>query len=335
MEQESKIMVSKIPWTEQTLEVTGGCTECSTGCRECYARGLIWRLAHNPVCGDKYKGLVKKVNGKLQWTGKVVLFPEHLDQPVRRKIPTTYFIDSRSDLFHKSVPFEFVDKVMAVIALCPQHIFQVLTKRPKGMAEYFSNRKPNAGQWNVLVENVYLCKLKLRGHGVVFPPPNLHLGVTAENQEMADKRIPILLRIPAVKRFVSIEPMLGEVSLTTKFGDGKGHNPAACIYDDNQNDIDWVIIGCESGASRRPCKLEWVRSIVKQCKSAGVKVFVKQVPMWVTKLPESLLREAPIVKAYFETKEEALEWACIDKPKLVLVKDISKFPADLQVQEKL
>lgn len=179
-------MVSKIEWTGETLEATGGCEECSPGCRGCYARLLIWRLAHNPVCGDKYKGLVKKVNGKLRWTGKIKLFPEHFEAVLKRKKPTTYFIDSRSDLFHPSVPFDFIDKGMYVIGKCPQHTFQILTKRPELTAEFTRTIRYN----DIL--------------------PNVWLGVTIEHPDYKS-RADILRQIPAAVRFLSIEPCLADM----------------------------------------------------------------------------------------------------------------------------
>ena len=261
---------SKISWTERTWEVTGGCTEYSIGCCGCYARGLIWRLAHQTGKQyDKYRGLVKKINGKLRWTGKIVLFDEHLDQPVKRKIPTTYFVDSRSDLFHPDVPFEFIENVMSIIGDCPQHTFQILTKRPEIMLEYF----------NSLGKQFELSCMS-----------NLHLGVTVEHPDYKH-RISTLLQIPAARRFVSVEPMLGRVKLPRLIMPLSYDEPGLPY-------IDWVIIGCESGSNRRPCKLEWVRSIVEQCKAAGVSIFVKQLDI--------------------NGKVE---------------KDISNFPADLRVRE--
>ena len=212
--------MSKIQWTERTLEVTGGCTECSDGCTHCFARGYIWRLAHKKgPQHDKYRGLVEKVNGELRWTGKIVLFPEHLDAVLKHKKPTMYFVDSRADLFHKDVPFEFAKKVFYTIATCPQHTFQVLTKRAERLAEFVP----------------YLRKMMT--NNIKLPIPNLWLGVTVCNQKEADEKIPILLQTPAAVRFVSGEPLLEAID-----------------FQPYCDDIDWFILGCESGPKKKANK---------------------------------------------------------------------------------
>jgi protein gp37 len=173
------------------------------------------------------------------------------------------------DLFHESVPFEFIDKVFELIYWhCEQHTFQILTKRPKQALKYHHHRKPKTRQ------------------GYRYWPENLWLGVTAENQEMADKRIPILLQIPAAVWFVSIEPMLEEIELP--------------------DHLHWVILGGESGPGARYCSIDNIRGIVQQCRAAGVAVFVKQIHLGTAKkfrlskdinqFPEDLqIREYPNV----------------------------------------
>ena len=118
---------SKIIWTEMNWEVTGGCTKCSKGCRNCFAIPLIHRFACNtPMHGDRYKGLVDNGN----WTGQIKLFIDRLEQPLERGKPTTYFVNSRSDLFHPDVNIGFLTHVFDTMKQCPQHTFQILTKRP-------------------------------------------------------------------------------------------------------------------------------------------------------------------------------------------------------------
>jgi protein gp37 len=175
------------------------------------------------------------------WNGKTRFQKSQLNKPLERKKTTMYFVCSMGDLFHESVPELWKCKVIDVIKKCPQHIFQILTKRPKEMYDFF----------------------------IQFPrPTNVWLGVTAENQEMADNRIPILLKIPAAKRFVSIEPMLSPVDLDKNISKHCSIKPSAFL--------DWCIVGAESGNNRRECKPEWIDSIVNQCKAAGVPCFVKQ-----------------------------------------------------------
>ncbi len=271
--------MSKIEWTEATLEATGGCTECSPGCEHCFARLFIWRLAHNPVCGDKYKGLVEKVNGKLRWTGKIVFFPEHLEAALKRKKPTMYFVDSRADLFHPSVPFEFIAQVYAVAALCQQHTLQILTKRIRRVQffeEWIKSKWPQTfGKCDVnwpMDSNVVLQFSELDPEIVCsdedapeWPLPNLWLGATVCNPDEKHK-IDTLRQIPAAVRFISIEPCLadmGELDLTG---------------------IHWVIVGGESGPGARPMHPDGARSVRDQCKAAGVPFFFKQ---WGKHLPES------------------------------------------------
>ncbi len=253
-------MASKIAWTEETWELTGGCDKCSVGCQECYALKLIWRFAHNPSLGDRYHGLVEKINGKLNWTGKIKLFEDRLEQPLKRKKPTTYFVCPRSDLFHPDVPFIFIEKVMAVIEECPQHNFIFLSKR--SMTEYFLSKQ----------FELSCC-------------PNLIGMATIENQEQADIRVPDLLQCGFATTGLSVEPMLGQVSLrwlaawpenapTTAMNPYNNGNTNEL---DGLRRLDWVIIGAESGANRRECKIEHVINLVEQCKAAGVPVFVKQI----------------------------------------------------------
>jgi len=157
-----------------------------------------------------------------------------------------------SDLFHKNVPCNWINQVMQVIRQCPQHLFIILTKRP---------------------ENI---KDKMTGDF----PENVWLGVTAENQEMANKRIPILLQIKAAKRFVSIEPMLGPIDFDefNMIVDVNGKKSFIAWYNEG---INWIICGGESGSKARPLHPDWVRSIRNQCKKAGTAFFFKQWGEWL------------------------------------------------------
>jgi protein gp37 len=212
----------------------------------------------------KYKETTKTLaSGKIAWTGKINLDEEALQIPLRRKKPTMYFCNSMSDLFHENVPDEFIDKVFAVMALCPQHTFQVLTKRPKRMRDYCFR----AIYFDNLTDEVNRRYLDMTG---VYPAPvcpddgdwplaNVWLGVSVEDQQRADERIPLLIRTPATVRFLSCEPLLEDLGKI------------------NLKGIGWCIIGCESGPKRRPMKLEWAEYIVHQCKQANVACFMKQM----------------------------------------------------------
>lgn len=264
--------MSKIEWTEETWNPVTGCTRVSAGCEHCYAERQSFR---NEAMGIKqYQGITKKVGDKIRWTGKIG-FAEHLlDKPLRRKKPTTYFVNSMSDLFHEDVPFEYVDKVFAVMALCPQHTFQVLTKRPERMADY-------AGSTDAFVRVVATAMALTRGTGAElelrrvddyrdgFQIPNVWLGTSVENAETMH-RIDTLRKVPAAIRFLSLEPLLGP------------------LPDLNLEGIDWVIVGCESGPGARPMELDWVYKILDRCQTAKVPFFFKQMIVGVKKtgLPE-------------------------------------------------
>lgn len=201
----------------------------------------------------------------------VTCHPDRLDQPLHWKKPRRIFVCSMGDLFHEDVSYTFMNDVIARISACKQHQFLILTKRPDRMLEWMTEKIA------VLYEK--------------WPPPNLWLGVTAENQEQADKRIPILLQIPAAKRFVSMEPMLGPVDLfdmsdgvldgigVIKSGGMTASTPDSPPegYDNSYSGLDWAIFGAESGPKRRECKIEWVRDALGQCQAAGVPAFIKQL----------------------------------------------------------
>lgn len=169
-------MSSKIEWTEHTWNPISGCDKISAGCKNCYAEAMAQRLQRMGVAGYE--------NGF-----KLTLQPQRLLQPLTRKTPTKYFVNSMSDLFHEDVPEPYIDRIFSVIEQCPQHIFQILTKRAKIMSQYFAT------------------------HPV---PDNAWIGVTVENRKQGIPRIDYLRTIDAPVRFLSIEPLLenlGEVNL--------------------------------------------------------------------------------------------------------------------------
>lgn len=161
--------MSKIEWTEQTWNPVTGCTKISPGCKHCYAETLSKRLRAMGTPG--YEQKFSEIN----------LLPERLTQPLERKKPTMYFVNSMSDLFHEEVPFEYIDKVFEVIIQTPHHIYQILTKRSERMRDYFKNRKV---------------------------PKNAWIGVSVEDRKYGLPRIPHLQEIDAETRFLSIEPLL-------------------------------------------------------------------------------------------------------------------------------
>ncbi len=281
--------MSKIEWTDATWNPVVGCTKVSAGCDNCYAERMAGRLAameYSRICnttglpipvagesGGRYNLVVGTDN---KWNGKVVCDESALEIPLHRRKPRMIFVCSMSDLFHKSVPFEFIKKVRQVAIDCPQHTLQFLTKRPEIALEFT--------QW-------------LAGHddiSIAEWPRNCWLGVTAENQEQADKRIPILLQIPAAVRFVSIEPMLGAVDLEyikdytkpNKFTKYERiyslSGERSCLgHKMTEEKIDQVIVGGESGPGARPMPPDCARGVRDQCVAAGVPFFFKQWGEWL------------------------------------------------------
>ena len=263
--------MTAIQWTDETWNPTTGCTRVSEGCRHCYIERTPPFRMHGRKLGDP-----------------VQLHPDRLDQPLRWTKAHRIFVNSMSDLFHEDVPDEFIDRVFAVMLCSPRHTFQILTKRPQRMLDYMmtDNGFGRAGFiWNAAykVKGIYVPKGKMPPP---FPYPHVHLGVSVEDQATADERIPILLQTPAAVRFVSAEPLLGPVDIKPYIGTHFCGSPCSDYIDghrcDCMNDIplpslDWVIAGGESGPGARACDVAWIRSIVQQCKAAGVPIFVKQL----------------------------------------------------------
>jgi protein gp37 len=210
---------SKIEWTESTWNPVTGCTKISDGCKNCYAEVMAHRL--------KAMGQAKYKNGF-----NLTLHPETLNEPYSWKKPRMIFINSMSDLFHKDVPVDFINKIMNVVWNNPHHIFQVLTKRSDLLKRYDSE-------------------------GLIDWPPNLWMGVTVENSA-AIKRIDDLRGTKAKVKFLSCEPLLTP------------------LENMNLEEIDWVIVGGESGRTPRPMKEEWVLDIKQQCENSSTPFYFKQ-----------------------------------------------------------
>jgi protein gp37 len=217
---------TKIEWTDATWNVVNGCTVVSPGCAKCYAMKQAHRF---PV----RQGLTRHSPSGMTWTGEVRFNEAVLDQPLRWKRPRRIFVCAHGDLFHDKVPDEWIDRVFAVMALAPQHTFQVLTKRPERMRDYVRSRVALQGNIGGCAVGLALQMGKQVFGGVTttYPArsaearelvvervhnilPNVWLGTSVEDQQRADERIPILLDTPAAVRWVSMEPLLGPVDLT-------------------------------------------------------------------------------------------------------------------------
>jgi protein gp37 len=252
-----------------------GCTECSPGCANCYAARLAATRLRSTY---QYKDLaVIAPDGAIptpaalrygktpRWTGEVRFLPERLNEPRHWKKPRRIFVCDMGDLFHEKVHDEWIDQVFAMMVDCPQHTFQVLTKRAERMRDYL--RKVSVDQ---ILQHV-------RGLGNVLALgntlPNVWCGVSVENQHFADERIPVLLETPAAVRWISAEPLLGPIS----FGEVMRALPPGHLY---WPPLDWVVCGGESGPNARPMHPDWARSLRDQCQAAGVPFFFKQWGEW-------------------------------------------------------
>lgn len=254
---------TKIQWTDASWNPVTGCSKVSQGCKNCYALRDWPRLAANP----------KTIYYGRDFTD-VQVHPERFDQPLRWAKPRKVFVNSMSDLFHDKVPYWDIVRIFAIMGLCfvmdRKHVFQILTKRPERMSK-------------ILSDDAFLTHvtIKMKQHGPslpgensspTWPLPNVWLGVSVEDQETADERIPWLLATPDAVRWVSYEPALGPVNFERHF---KRFHPGATPI--STPGLDWIVVGGESGPRARDFHVDWARSTVSQCKAAGVACFVKQL----------------------------------------------------------
>lgn len=286
---------SKIEWTDATWNPIRGCSVVSEGCRNCYAMAVAARFSDK---GMAYEGLAYRNQSGPHWTGQVKMIEDHLEDPLRWKRPRRIFLNSMSDLFHESIPDDWIDQIFAIMALAHQHIFQILTKRPQRMRQYLlgAGRQDNVCRWLndltiVLPQHLQRIRSSLyegRGHRNLeqWPLPNAWLGVSCEDQKTADERIPQLLQTPAAVRWVSAEPLLGPIDLEShpRHWLTLTDSLLSCSskISDPQARLDWVIVGGESGPSARPMHPDWAHSLRDQCVAAGVPFFFKQ---WGKYLP--------------------------------------------------
>lgn len=274
-----------IEWSDYTWNPIRGCSRVTDGCRNCYAEDQAARIQAQdrargvPDGEGAYDGLVAKGG---QWNGQIKVVPELLDQPIRWTKPRKIFVNSMSDLFHENVTEDVIQRIFAVMAASPQHQFQVLTKRAERMRDILQNKDARwiaEGQIALTQEGV----LKPGAFHVVWPLPNVWLGVSVEDQATANERIPHLLETPAAVRWLSMEPLLGPVTLGPvcdfsacgDFGDSRCDN-AEC----SARTIDWVVVGGESGPDARPMHPQWASELRDECLKAGVPFLFKQWGEW-------------------------------------------------------
>lgn len=306
-----------IEWTDATWNIVTGCSVVSPGCTNCYAMRLAGtRLQHHP----SRAGLTVDSKAGPVWNGQVRFNAEWLTQPLRWTRPRMIFVAAHGDLFHDGVTDDQLDQIFAVMALCPRHVFQILTKRPERMRAYLTGLS-DCWRARLAVANdpgslpISMADVgRALGIGAKFsydpptpawPLPNVWLGVSVEDQTRADERIPILLDTPAAVRWISAEPLLGPVDLgavraarlapedaddvwtfdALAVGDYySNHLPSGLTEGgdgpDRAHRLDWVVIGGESGPGVRPMHPDWARQLRDQCAAAGVPFLFKQWGAW-------------------------------------------------------
>ncbi|MGB0131168.1 phage Gp37/Gp68 family protein [Chlorobium sp.] len=261
---------TEINWCDATWNPIVGCSKVSAGCANCYAekiaaRFVLCRNGKEGIKGPYYDVMHYNDHFRWVWSGETVRKQPKFNPLTARK-PRTIFVCSMGDLFHESVPDEWIDDVMAVIALSPHHRYMLLTKRPARMFAYISDPGTYA---RVVCEtakyrhrNPSLNRVPVSSFGPFWK--HLAIGVSIEDQATAAYRISMLLQIPAARRFVSYEPALGPVKIRPEWLTG----------------LDLVIMGGESGPNARPMHPDWARSMRDQCKEAGAPFHFKQWGEW-------------------------------------------------------
>lgn len=248
-----------IEWTDYTWNPVTGCHKVSPGCKNCYAETLTNRFA--------------KTWGVKSFRD-VVMHEDRLSEPEKNKkkwAGKKVFVCSMSDLFQEDVPFEFIAKVYSKMYAHPNTTFQILTKRPKRALEFYNFCYENISKLNLVFDKFFILLL---GKSLIFPPPNIWIGTSCENQETANDRISYLLKIPAIVRFLSCEPLLGAIDICQAIRVFQNPNIIHTTFFGDK--IHWVISGGESGRNARPMHPNWVRSLRDQCAATNVPFFFKQ-----------------------------------------------------------
>ncbi len=295
---------TKIEWTEKVWNPVRGCSRISPGCGGanhqggCYAEKIAARFS-GP--GQPFEGFAKRTKHGGTWTGKMAVVWDMVDQPIKWRKPRRIFANSMSDLFHKDLPRDDVAVIYgtAIAAVhLRKHTIQILTKRADHMRELLND----GAFWDIandIADSLVMAhtdplarrsddaRATCEDYGPDKPPPGIWLGVSVEDQERADERIPDLLATPAAIRFLSCEPLLGPLDI----GWAMSRNPLDIAGGflkrghfapglETLKPLSWVISGGESGPNSRPAHPDWFRSIRDQCRTAGVPYFHKQNGAW-------------------------------------------------------
>jgi len=329
---------TSIEWTDTVWNPTRGCSRVNPDCDRCYAMGQA-RRSYKP--GGAYEGLTTIRAGKVDWKGRARFIPNKLGEPLHWRKGRRIFVNSMSDLFHESLSNEEIAAVFGVMAACPQHTFQILTKRPKRMREWFRWYAARLAAMPTLPADAHRAAARPVPSGLAvvhasqllglssvhfmpdkgnyrpsWPLPNVHLGVSAGHQAAYDKFVPVLQECPAAVRWVSVEPMTEEIDL--RFNRLQIRKKKGVIVP--LRGPDWIVVGGESGNGARACEIDWIRSIVQQCERASTPCFVKQLGRHVADV----------------TRREG--WVHDGAGRLLLIKDshggdMAEWPLDLRVRE--
>jgi protein gp37 len=308
-----------IEWTDATWNIVNGCSVLSPGCTNCYAMRLAGtRLKHHP----SRAGLTIDTKAGPVWTGEVRFNDAVLLDPIKWKRPRKIFVCAHGDLFHENVPDEWLDKVFAVMALARHHQFQVLTKRPERMRDYVTAQvqglrhvSDHVDRWqaqHLIPKEIDPFRWWIGSPDRPITLPNVWLGTSVEDQQRAEERVPVLLETPAAVRWISAEPLLGPVDLTSIDLDGDSEMDAlkprqwedeiadwrgssdtweedfedwygrkiSCCSGQMHPTLDWIVVGGESGPGARPMHPDWARSLRHQCSAVGVPFLFKQWGEW-------------------------------------------------------
>jgi len=357
-----------ISWTDITCNCVAGCAPASPGCANCYAIGMAKRIQAGlagPQGGkpasprqlavvEQYRGLTKTITLNegtprerkvTKWTGKIGVNVEPLRGLLRVRGRKRVFIASMGDIFHKDTPRDLQLAVLAVAAVKPNLTFQLVTKRPEVMLEVFEELAKMAGANPLILGQTRGYELRQAAERIglelpvadsfqPWPLRNVHLITSTENQATLDERVPLLLCCPAVVHGISAEPLLESLLLRRYIAPRPPGDPTPVLR--------WVITGGESGRKARPCDVDWIRDILRQCKvarerGAPVRPFNKQlgaVPLGVPSCPscEGDMFEGDVCGRCGDVVE------IIDGRRVLHLKDSAgaepaEWPEDMRVQE--
>jgi protein gp37 len=278
------VNTTRIEWAEKSWNPIRGCSHMSIGCDNCYAERIAARFS-GP--GQPFEGAVKMLGETPRfprWTGELQFLEEKLWEPFSGK-GKRIFVCSMSDLFHRKVPFAFIEKVWAVMLLNPQHTFLVLTKRPDRMCQFLNEPEQN------ILDRIHEMTRRRRIASNHYPPakfqpPHIWLGTSVENQNRANFRVPWLLQCPAATRWLSCEPLLGPIDLNQAIPTG------TCPEGPSLSQIHWIVCGGEFGPGARPMYSKWATGLRDQCVEAGIKFFFKQWGAWMSVEKTPLIPDA-------------------------------------------